>query len=83
MHLLVYAVQTGVTTGACLVEIFASEVVTWEEKVRLGWLYGVFAVVPGLMGVDMFLRIRRKLLLDDGCSCGKKVAAAAPVVKRD
>lgn len=65
LHLLVYAVEASVTTGACLVEIFASAAVTWDEKVRLGYLYVAFAVVPGLMGFDMFLRIRRRLLDDD------------------
>lgn len=62
MHLLVYAVQTAVTTGTCLVEIFASTEVNWDEKVRLACLYAAFAVVPGLMGLDMFLRIRRRLV---------------------
>ena len=65
MYLLVYAVETAVSTMTCLVELFASTAVTWDEKMSLAWLYGAWAVVPGLMGLDMFMRIRRRLLADD------------------
>jgi len=58
IHLLVYAVQTAVTTATCIAEVLSWESLTAGEKGQLGGLlYGSYAAVAVFMGVDMWKRL--------------------------
>jgi len=57
VHLLIYAVQTGVTTLTCVMD-YVSWDVPMKVKVDLGGLYGPYLALSMIMGVDMFVRLR-------------------------
>ncbi len=45
LHLLVYAVQTAVTTMTCIADYLSWEGVSMAEKAALGWLYVPYLAV--------------------------------------
>jgi len=58
IHLLVYSVQTAVTTATCIAEALDWKVLTFEEKLSLaGGLYTPYLAVAVFMGIDMWARL--------------------------
>lgn len=70
VQLLVYAVQTGATTGTCIADMVGWESVTAAQKWELANLYVPYLMLSVGMGWDMYLRLRRRLARVAG---GKKV----------
>ncbi|KAL1999415.1 hypothetical protein VTN02DRAFT_4545 [Thermoascus thermophilus] len=62
LNLLVWSVQTVVTTSACLAEVWSWSDRTHEQKSNLTKLYAPYALLAAVMGLDMFLRLRGRLL---------------------
>ena len=61
LNLLVWAVQTGVTTLTCLVEAISWEDMSLDAKVALSQLYGPYLLLAAGMGLDMFLRVKSQV----------------------
>ncbi|KAF2762964.1 hypothetical protein EJ05DRAFT_471924 [Pseudovirgaria hyperparasitica] len=59
IHLLVFAVQTAVTTFICIVDFVSWDVITTDEKVQIGTLYGPYLLLAVLMGLDMLGRLKK------------------------
>ncbi|RDI83806.1 hypothetical protein Vi05172_g6159 [Venturia inaequalis] len=58
LHLLVYAVQTGLTTATCIAEALAWDTLSSREKLSLaGGLYTPYLLVSVFMGLDMWSRL--------------------------
>ena len=58
IHLLTYAVQTGITTATCISEALAWDVLSLQEKWSLaGGLYTPYLLVSVFMGIDMWARL--------------------------
>lgn len=58
IHLLVYAVQTGLTTATCISEALAWDMLSSREKLSLaGGLYTPYLLVSVFMGIDMWYRL--------------------------
>jgi hypothetical protein len=58
IHLLIYAVQTGITTATCISEALAWDVLSSQEKWSLaGGLYTPYLLVSVFMGFDMWSRL--------------------------
>ncbi|KAF1344228.1 transmembrane protein 6/97 [Delphinella strobiligena] len=71
IHLLMYAVQTAITTMTCLADYMSWTTVSNAEKLELGKLYVPYLMVSVFMGVDMFGRLCKKVAVVD---TGKKKA---------
>ncbi|MCJ1476073.1 hypothetical protein MMC13_004738 [Lambiella insularis] len=61
IHLLVYSVQTAMTTLTCIVD-YMSWNVGLKTKMDLGALYGPYLLLSLGMGYDMFGRLKQKVL---------------------
>ncbi|KAF2431560.1 hypothetical protein EJ08DRAFT_696353 [Tothia fuscella] len=72
VHLLVYAVQTALTTATCVADYLAWEGVSAEVKMGLGGLYVPYLAVSVFMGVDMFGRLSNRLRGQAGADLAKK-----------
>ncbi|PNS21723.1 hypothetical protein CAC42_1577 [Sphaceloma murrayae] len=57
VQLLVYAVETGVTTLTCIADYMSWKAVSWDEKLELGKLYVPYLAVSVFMGIDMIQRL--------------------------
>lgn len=58
IHLLVYSVQTGLTTATCISEALAWDTLSSQEKLSLaGGLYTPYLLVSVFMGLDMSSRL--------------------------
>ncbi|KIW06002.1 hypothetical protein, variant 1 [Verruconis gallopava] len=57
LHLLIYAVQTGVTTATCIAEALSWQGLSGSEKNALMGLYLPYLAVSIFMGIDMFMRL--------------------------
>ncbi|CAK4033392.1 integral membrane [Lecanosticta acicola] len=57
VHLLVYAVQTAITTATCIADYLSWEGYSNAEKVELGKLYVPYLALSVFMGVDMYTRL--------------------------
>lgn len=42
LHLLVYACETAITTFTCIIEVTTWTMLSNEEKIQLGYLYGPY-----------------------------------------
>ncbi|KAL4784099.1 transmembrane protein 6/97 [Aspergillus varians] len=62
VHLLVFGFQSFLTSWTCLCEVWAWEDRTVAEKQNLTTLYGPYVALGAFMTLDMFWRIRVKLL---------------------
>ncbi|KAL8653180.1 MAG: hypothetical protein Q9210_002253 [Variospora velana] len=62
VHLLVYAVQTAVTTVTCIAEYLSWTHLSTGDKVNLGYLYVPYLALSVFMGVDMFGRLQDRLM---------------------
>lgn len=57
LHLLLFAVQTGLTTLTCIADYLSWDNISQDAKVTLGALYVPYLVLAVFMGVDMFGRL--------------------------
>ncbi|OJJ42696.1 hypothetical protein ASPZODRAFT_155160 [Penicilliopsis zonata CBS 506.65] len=63
VHLLVFGMQSFVTTVACLAEVWSWTDRSLVEKQNITMLYGPYIAFGGLVALDMFTRLRRQLCL--------------------
>ena len=73
LHLLVFAVQTAVTTLTCVADMVSWTMISWEEKSALGWLYGPYLALCESFVSAMFDEIDwgwRPLLMPAGGESG-------------
>lgn len=61
VHLLVFALQTAITTATCIAEYSSWIGYTSEQRFALGQLYVPYFALAVLMGVDMFGRLSSRL----------------------
>lgn len=62
LHLLIYAVQTGLTTATCISEALSWDTLSAGEKLSLvGGLYTPYLLVSVFMGVDMWVRLSARM----------------------
>ncbi|KAF7504047.1 hypothetical protein GJ744_002876 [Endocarpon pusillum] len=61
LHLLVWSVETVMSTLTCTVEAMCWEGFKKEERIALAQLYVPYLVLAVGMGLDMFLRLRTRL----------------------
>jgi len=61
--LLIYAVETFVTTSVCIAEYVAWPL-TVDEKINLTTLYGPYLALSLLMGIDMYFRLVSSIIKD-------------------
>ncbi|EAU32874.1 predicted protein [Aspergillus terreus NIH2624] len=61
-HLLVFGVQSFVTSIACLAEVWTWDDRTTSQKQTLTSLYAPYVALGGFMALDMFLRLRGQIL---------------------
>jgi len=59
--LLIYGMQTLVSTATCIAEYFSYEMISFNAKLKLTSIYGPYLAVALLMCVDMSLRINKAL----------------------
>ncbi|KAI4150978.1 MAG: hypothetical protein LQ340_003772 [Diploschistes diacapsis] len=62
VHLLIWAVQTALTTLVCIVDYSSWEDFSAEEKTSMNGLYVPYLLLAIGMGLDMFFRLRSRLL---------------------
>ncbi|OGM50611.1 integral membrane protein [Aspergillus bombycis] len=62
MHLLVFGVQSFVTSSACLAEVWGWDDRTVAQKQDLTMLYAPYVMLGAFMALDMLFRLRGKLL---------------------
>ncbi|EEH47110.1 uncharacterized protein PADG_03208 [Paracoccidioides brasiliensis Pb18] len=61
VHLLVFAVQTFITTLTCLVDVWSWTDRTTEQKTTITYMYAPYAAFAALMGIDMFYRLKERV----------------------
>ena len=61
MHLLVWAVQTAVTTLTCMVDYWSWSGLSAATRQGLDGLYGPYLLLAVFMGVDMVVRLHQAL----------------------
>ncbi|KAI4245184.1 MAG: hypothetical protein L6R42_010252 [Xanthoria sp. 1 TBL-2021] len=62
VHLLIYAVQTSITTLTCIAEYLSWTHLSVSDKINLGYLYVPYLALSVFMGVDMFGRLQDRLM---------------------
>ncbi|KAJ9620639.1 hypothetical protein H2203_007848 [Taxawa tesnikishii (nom. ined.)] len=73
IHLLVFAVQTGMTTLTCIADYLSWSDYQNQDKIELGKLYVPYLALAVFMGVDMFGRLNA-MLSKRGIESAKKTA---------
>ncbi|KAE8376011.1 transmembrane protein 6/97 [Aspergillus bertholletiae] len=63
IHLLVFGIESFVTSSACLAEVWGWDDRTVAQKQDLTMLYGPYVMLGAFMALDMVLRLRGKLLV--------------------
>ncbi|EGD96561.1 hypothetical protein TESG_03999 [Trichophyton tonsurans CBS 112818] len=61
LHVLVWAIQTFVTTFTCVVEVWSWADRTTDQKMNISLLYVPYMIFAGLVGLDMFVRLESVL----------------------
>ncbi|KAK5133803.1 hypothetical protein LTR08_007232 [Meristemomyces frigidus] len=61
IHLLIFAVQTAVTTSTCIADYLSWSGFSSEQKLELGKLYVPYLALSVFMGVDMYSRLNASL----------------------
>ncbi|KAI5366394.1 Putative sigma intracellular receptor 2, EXPERA domain-containing protein [Septoria linicola] len=61
LHLLVYAIQTAVTTATCIADYLSWSGHSTAEKIELGKLYVPYLALSVFMGLDMYGRLGKRL----------------------
>jgi hypothetical protein len=59
LNLLIFGIQTALTTFTALVEMLSWEGYTMGEQLRLSSLYGPYLALAVVMAVDAFFRLTR------------------------
>ncbi|KAF2237042.1 hypothetical protein EV356DRAFT_497335 [Viridothelium virens] len=75
LHLLIFAVQTAMTTLTCITDYLSWSSFSNAEKLELGKLYVPYLILSVFMGVDMFTRLERRLSFTSG-GTGSRVKTA-------
>ncbi|RMY04258.1 hypothetical protein D0868_07042 [Hortaea werneckii] len=60
-HLLVFAVQTALTTSTCIADYLSWSEYSNAEKIELGKLYVPYLALSVFMGVDMWTRLIKSI----------------------
>ncbi|PGG95095.1 hypothetical protein AJ79_10269 [Helicocarpus griseus UAMH5409] len=61
VHLLVFSMQTFITTLTCLLDVWGWTDRSVEQKTTLTYMYGPYAAFAALLGVDMFYRLKERV----------------------
>ncbi|KAF2484965.1 transmembrane protein 6/97 [Neohortaea acidophila] len=72
IHLLVYAVQTAVTTLTCIADYLSWTGFSNAQKIELGKLYVPYLALSVWMGVDMYSRLDKALSRNTATSAKKR-----------
>ncbi|KAL2415535.1 hypothetical protein ABEF95_001661 [Exophiala dermatitidis] len=63
LHLLLFALETAITTLTCVVDVAAWEGYTAVQRKDLYGLYMPYLVVACIMGIDAFFRVKRQIAI--------------------
>ncbi|KAI5276452.1 hypothetical protein E4T47_00618 [Aureobasidium subglaciale] len=74
LHLLVFALEAGLTTLTCIADYLSWSNYSATEKIELGKLYVPYLALAILMGLDMFYRLSSMITRSDKPIRGKKTA---------
>ncbi|EMC93208.1 hypothetical protein BAUCODRAFT_230797 [Baudoinia panamericana UAMH 10762] len=74
IHLLIFAVQTAITTSTCIADYLSWSTISSAQKVELGKLYVPYLALSVFMGVDMYARLNAALGPRITSNAGKKAA---------
>jgi hypothetical protein len=74
LALLVFALETSITTLTCMAEMLSWDDLTSEQRgvQGLGGMYGAYLAVGVFMAVDSWMRLERVVGRGTGVSRGKK-----------
>ncbi|KAK2743839.1 hypothetical protein FQN55_007059 [Onygenales sp. PD_40] len=61
IHLLLFSMQTFMTTMTCLIEAWSWADRSREQKVALSYLYAPYALFAAGLGLDMFCRLKERV----------------------
>ncbi|KER00323.1 hypothetical protein AUEXF2481DRAFT_270 [Aureobasidium subglaciale EXF-2481] len=73
LHLLVFALEAGLTTLTCIADYLSWSNYSGTEKIELGKLYVPYLALAIFMGLDMFYRLSSMITRSDKPTRGKKV----------
>lgn len=59
LHLLIFALEAGLTTLTCIADFLSWSGYSHNEKIELGKLYVPYLALAIFMGLDMFYRLSR------------------------
>ncbi|KAL7650232.1 hypothetical protein ACMYSQ_012034 [Aspergillus niger] len=63
LHLLIFGLQAFLTSTVCLVEVWSWADRTVAQKQNISMLYGPYVALGAFMALDMFFRLRTRLLV--------------------
>ncbi|KAJ4615698.1 hypothetical protein HRR88_007640 [Exophiala dermatitidis] len=63
LHLLLFALETAITTLTCVVDVAAWEGYTAIQRKDLYGLYVPYLVIACIMGIDAFFRVKRQITI--------------------
>ncbi|CAD0094843.1 unnamed protein product, partial [Aureobasidium vineae] len=72
LHLLVFALEAGLTTLTCIADYLSWSGYSNNEKIELGKLYVPYLALAVFMGLDMFYRLSQMISKSDKAAKGKK-----------
>ncbi|KAL6717196.1 hypothetical protein ACLMJK_005111 [Lecanora helva] len=72
LHLLLLALQMFLTTAVCVAEFQSWAEITAAERHALEGLYVPYLIFAAVMGGDMYLRVRKRLLGNGGAVVEKR-----------
>ena len=72
LHLLVFALEAGLTTLTCIADYLSWSGYSNNEKIELGKLYVPYLALAVFMGLDMFYRLSKIISRSDKAAIGKK-----------
>ncbi|KZF25383.1 hypothetical protein L228DRAFT_280624 [Xylona heveae TC161] len=60
LHLLIFALEAGMTTMTCIADYLSWDI-SRQEKIDLGFLYVPYLALAVFMGIDMFCRLNSQI----------------------
>ncbi|KIW19602.1 hypothetical protein PV08_00175 [Exophiala spinifera] len=82
LHLLLFGVETGITTLTCIADMGSWTGYTTKQKNDLYGLYVPYIGLAVLIGVDAFVRVRNQILNGAGAGAGASLQAGADKGKK-
>jgi hypothetical protein len=73
LHLLIFALEAGLTTLTCIADYLSWSGYSNNEKIELSKLYVPYLALAVFMGLDMFYRLSKMISKSDKAAIGKKV----------